>query len=162
MCAYLFCCSGLGLQHWLVKNADFCSSAAGHPSSRRSSVVFKASSWFSPFSSFSSFSPFSSFSSFSSFCFFSYLGGWWGRGACHRRASSCGEETVIHSADFFDIQRSFGSSIAIPKLGQRSSHQRTQVRVERWLVDVVADAHRTSIFKVGCAECLKIAVAENL
>ena len=110
------------------------------------------------------------------FVFFSYLGGWWGRGACHRRASSCGEETAIHSADFFGIQlvgRRIGSSIANPgrKPSERSSHQRTKVRVEELLVVFVADAHavkvttsiyRTSICKVGCAQRLKIAVAVNL
>ena len=44
-----------------------------------------------------------------------------------------------------------------------SSHQFLQVRVEEFLVDVVADAHfNLYFFKVGRAEFLEIAVAEYL
>ena len=80
--------------------------------------------------------------------------------------SFCGEEAIaFFSADCGGIQlvgERIGPSIARKKYGERSSHQRTQVRVERLLVDVVADAHRTSIYKVGCAQRLEIAVAVNL
>jgi len=41
-----------------------------------------------------------------------------------------------------------------------SSHQLAEVRVEEWLV--VADAHLTSTFKLGCAQLLELWVFKNL
>ena len=71
----------------------------------------------------------------------------------------CGEETVSTIS-------AHGGSIAvlIAKTFKKegSSHQLAEVRVEEWLILVVADAHSTSNFKLGCAQLLQICVANNL
>ena len=83
--------------------------------------------------------------------------------ACIRRASTTcrvrREETAICSTH--------GGSIAVFLIAnwnslEPSSHQLAEVRVEEWLILVVADAHSTSNFKLGCAQLLQICVANNL
>ena len=79
--------------------------------------------------------------------------------ACIRRASTNWRREETQAT----IWSAHGGSIAVrAKRGVKhiSSHQLAEVRVEIWLV--VADAHITYTFKLGCAQLLQIWVANNL
>ena len=80
--------------------------------------------------------------------------------ACIRRASTNWRREETGAT----IWSAHGGSIAVRAkravVKHISSHQLAEVRVEIWLV--VADAHSTSNFKLGCAQLLQICVANNL
>ena len=81
--------------------------------------------------------------------------------ACIRRASTNWRREETGAT----IWSAHGGSIAVrAKNGviQISIHQLAEVRVEEWLVCLFADAHRTSTFKLGCAQLLQIWVLKNL
>ena len=87
--------------------------------------------------------------------------------ACIRRASTqtCRREeteAIVPSAHGGSIERWETLMKANIQWEQSSSHQLAEVRVEEWLVYLIADAHLLCTFKLGCAQLLEIRVLSNL